>query len=62
MRFPRRNFLRLAMGVTAIPALSRVARAQAYPSHPVRIVAGVPAGGPIDISARLIKFAGIKSE
>src|SRR5215469_3539877 len=54
MNLPRRKFLHLAAGVVALPALSRVARAQAYPSRPVRIVVGFPAGGGSDIVARLI--------
>ena len=44
MKLPRRRFLHLAAGAAALPAVSRIARAQAYPSRPVRIIAGFPAG------------------
>jgi tripartite-type tricarboxylate transporter receptor subunit TctC len=54
MKHARRTVLRLAMGAVALPALSRVASAQAYPTRPVRIIVPVPPGGPIDMSARLI--------
>ncbi len=54
MKLCRRQFLHLAAGVAALPAASRFACAQAYPSRPVRIVAGFPAGSATDIGARLI--------
>ena len=54
MKLPRRNFLHLAAGAAALPAVSRFARAQTYPTRPVRIIVGFPASGGTDITARLI--------
>src|SRR5262245_52598318 len=54
MKLPRRQFLHLAAGAAALPALSRVARAQAYPTRPVKIIVGQAAGSGSDTFARLI--------
>jgi tripartite-type tricarboxylate transporter receptor subunit TctC len=54
MKLPRRQFLHLAAGAGALPAVSRIARAQTYPSRPVRLIAGFPPGGVLDLFARLI--------
>jgi len=54
VKLPRRTFLHLVMGAPALLAVSRIARAQAYPARPVRLVVGFPAGGTNDIHARLI--------
>jgi tripartite-type tricarboxylate transporter receptor subunit TctC len=54
MKFPRRQFLHLAAGAAAVPAVSRSVWAQAYPTRPVHLIVGYPAGGVIDIYARLM--------
>jgi tripartite-type tricarboxylate transporter receptor subunit TctC len=54
MKLPRRQFLHLAAGAAALPLVPRIARAQAYPTRPVRIIVGFPAGGGVDINARPI--------
>src|SRR6266568_3490541 len=55
MKLPhRRQFLHLAAGAAAVSAAARIARAQAYPSRPVRWIVPYPAGGPTDIVARLM--------
>jgi tripartite-type tricarboxylate transporter receptor subunit TctC len=54
MKLPRRNFLHLAAGAAALSAVSRTARAQAYPSRPVRWIVGFPPGGTADIAARVM--------
>src|SRR5882757_4873400 len=55
MKFPhRRQFLHLAAGAAAVPTVSRAAWAQAYPTRPVRIIVGFPAGTSPDVAARLV--------
>jgi len=54
MKVPRRRFLHLAAGAAALPAVSRIARAQTYPARPVHLIVGLPAGSAVDILARLV--------
>jgi len=54
MKLPRRNFLHLAAGAAALPATVRIARAQTYPTRPVRLILGYAPGNAPDIVARLI--------
>ena len=54
MKLPRRQFLHLAAGAAALPAVSRIAMAQAFPSRPVRLIIGVAPGSAPDILGRLL--------
>ena len=54
MRIPRRRFLRLAGGAAVLPAVSRIAWAQVYPSRPITMVVPAPAGAASDIIGRLV--------
>ena len=54
MKLRRRRFLHLAAGAAALPAVSRIAQAQAYPTRPVRIIVPFPAGQATDTMARLM--------
>jgi len=53
MKIRRRGLLRLAAGVVALPAISRIARAETYPSRPIHLIIGYPPGGSADLTARL---------
>jgi len=57
MKLPRRKFLHLTAGTSALPALSRIAWAQSYPTRPVRMIVGFPAGNASDIVARIVAQA-----
>jgi hypothetical protein len=50
----RRKFLHLAAGAAALPAVSRIARAQAYPTRPITMIVPFPAGGPTDTIGRIV--------
>ena len=54
MKIPRRQFLRLTAGAAALPAFSRMVSAQTYPTRPITIMVGAPAGGPTDTIARIL--------
>jgi hypothetical protein len=54
MKLPRRRFLHLAAGAAALPAVSRIASAQAYPSRPITLVVPFPPGGPTDLLGRMV--------
>ena len=54
MKFPRRQFLQLAAGAAVLPAVSTIAKAQAYPSRPIRVIIGYTPGGSADLTARLM--------
>ena len=57
MKLPRRTFLHLAAGAAALPAVSRIARAQTYPSRPVTLIIPYPAGGTTDVALRALATA-----
>ena len=52
MKLPRRRFLHLVAGAAALPPVSRIARAQTYPTRPIRLVVPFPPGGAFDTLAR----------
>src|ERR1700687_5893308 len=54
MKLPRRQFLQLAAGAAAVPALSSIARGQTYPTRPITIVVPFPAGGALDVFGRIL--------
>jgi putative tricarboxylic transport membrane protein len=54
MKLPRRRFLHLAAGAAALPAVSRIASAQSYPTRPITLISPSAAGGPADVMARIV--------
>jgi len=54
MKLPRRKFLHLAAGAAALPAVSRIARAQTYPTRPITMIVPASAGGPTDTIGRIM--------
>src|SRR5258705_10320507 len=54
MKLPRRTFLRMAAGAVALPAVPRIALAQAWPTRPIKMIAPFAAGGPSDVAARIV--------
>jgi tripartite-type tricarboxylate transporter receptor subunit TctC len=54
MKFPRRTFLHLAASAAALPVVSRIARAQSFPSRPLRWIVGFPPGGGADTVTRIV--------
>ena len=54
MSLPRRQFLQLAVGGAAVPAMSRIASAQTYPTRPVRVIVPFAPAGDTDLVARLM--------
>ena len=54
MKLPRRQFLHLAAGAAALPAVSRIARAQTYPTRPITMTVPFAAGGPADTVGRIV--------
>ena len=54
MNLPRRRFLHLAAGAVVLPAVPRIARAQAYPTRPITMIVPFPAGGPTDTIGRIV--------
>ena len=54
MKLPRRNFLHLAAGTAALPAVSRIARAQAYPTRPITMIVPFAPGGISDVMGRMM--------
>jgi hypothetical protein len=56
MKLARRKLLHLAVGGAALATVSRIATAQTYPTRPVRLIVGFPAGGVLDLFARLVMY------
>src|SRR5258708_23014644 len=54
MKFPRRAFLHLAAGAAVLPAVSKIAKAEIYPTRPIRLIVGYTPGGSADLTARLM--------
>jgi tripartite-type tricarboxylate transporter receptor subunit TctC len=54
MKFPRRRFLHLAAGAAALPVMSRIARAQTYPTRPITMIVPAAAGGSTDVIGRVL--------